>query len=391
MRDIASDILDLLTGDEPFAVCTVIRTWSSAPRPAGTAMAVTASGRAIGSLSGGCVEGAVYAAAQLTIDDGQPRLGRYGVSDDEAFAVGLACGGRLDVLIRRVDPADPADTEPLAATCRQILLDEPAALLTRIPLATDDLGEPTGMEYVLAPPAGRWLAITAPEADAPTVTGSLGDGQLDCSAVDSAVGLLAAGTTQIREYGEHGERLDSDTAVLISAFSRKPRMLIFGAIDYARALAAAAKLVGYHVTVCDARPVFATPARFPEADEVVVSWPHRYLQAELDAGRVEESTAIAVLTHDLKFDVPLLQVALGCPAAYVGAMGSRRTNDRRIAALRDAGLPEELIDRLYAPIGLDLGARTPETTAISILAEITRERWQASGAPLRDTTGPIHS
>jgi xanthine dehydrogenase accessory factor len=174
-------------------------------------------------------------------------------------------------------------------------------------------------------------------------------------------------------------------------FAPPPRMLVFGAIDFAAAVARIGAFLGYRVTVCDARPVFATPARFPDADEVVNDWPHRYLRAEADAGRVDERTVVCVLTHDPKFDVPLLEVALRLPqVAYVGAMGSRRTHDDRLKRLVEAGLTEDEIERLSSPIGLDLGARTPEETAVSVAAEIIALRWGGRGDRLSQREGPIH-
>jgi len=179
--------------------------------------------------------------------------------------------------------------------------------------------------------------------------------------------------------------------VFVWSFAPKPRMLVFGAIDFAAAVARVGSFLGYRVTVCDARPVFATARRFPDADEVVVEWPHRYLQTEADAGRIDERTVLCVLTHDPKFDVPLLEVALRLPVAYVGAMGSRRTHEERLDRLREAGLSKEEIARLSSPIGLDLGARTPEETAVSIAAEIIAGRWGGSGEPLTETSGRIHA
>jgi xanthine dehydrogenase accessory factor len=179
--------------------------------------------------------------------------------------------------------------------------------------------------------------------------------------------------------------------VFVWAFAPRPRMLVFGAIDFAAAVAKVGSFLGYHVTVCDARPVFATSSRFPEADEVVVDWPHRYLAAEAEAGRVDARTVVAVLTHDPKFDVPLLEVALRLPeVAYVGAMGSRRTHDDRVARLREVGIDDKELERLSSPIGLDLGARTPEETAISIAAEIVAGRWGGSGERLAAVDGRIH-
>ncbi len=192
-------------------------------------------------------------------------------------------------------------------------------------------------------------------------------------------------------YGPDGERRGEGMRVFVWAFAPKPRMLVFGAIDFAAAVARVGAFLGYHVTVCDARPVFATATRFPEADEVVVDWPHRYLNAEIEAGRIDQRTAICVLTHDPKFDVPLLAVALRLPeVAYVGAMGSRRTHDDRMKRLREEGISEEHLARLSSPIGLDLGARTPEETAISIAAEIIAGHWGGSGQRLAGTEGRIH-
>jgi xanthine dehydrogenase accessory factor len=167
-------------------------------------------------------------------------------------------------------------------------------------------------------------------------------------------------------------------------------MLVFGAIDFATAVARIGAFLGYRVTVCDARPVFATVRRFPDADEVIVDWPHRYLRSQVDAGALDGRTVICVLTHDPKFDVPVLVEALKLPVAYVGAMGSRATHDDRLARLRSAGLTPSELDRLASPIGLDLGARTPEETAVSIAAEIVARRWDGAGRPLSETVGAIH-
>jgi xanthine dehydrogenase accessory factor len=203
---------------------------------------------------------------------------------------------------------------------------------------------------------------------------------------DDAHGMLAQGVTAVRHYGAHGERRLDDLSVFVQSFAPPPRMLVFGAIDFAAAVARAGKFLGYHVIVCDARPVFATNARFPDADEVVVEWPHRYLART----PVDERTVICVLTHDPKFDVPVLEVALRTPAGYIGAMGSRRTHEDRLARLREAGLAEDELARLRSPIGLDLGARTPEETAVSVAAELIQLRWGGSGRPLTDTAGRIH-
>ena len=188
-------------------------------------------------------------------------------------------------------------------------------------------------------------------------------------------------------YGRDGERRVDDIAVFVASYAPRPRMIVFGAIDFASAVARIGSFLGYRVTVCDARPIFATRRRFPDADEVIVEWPHRYLAST----EVDERTVICLLTHDPKFDVPLLELALRMPLAYIGAMGSRRTNDDRLQRLRELGLTETELARLRAPIGLDIGARTPEETAVSVAAEIIAARWGGSGQPLRSADGPIHA
>ncbi|HEX2705441.1 MAG TPA: XdhC/CoxI family protein, partial [Candidatus Lustribacter sp.] len=264
-----------------------------------------------------------------------------------------------------------------------------------------DAGRPVAVATVIEHPAETWLGrrmVVRPESDpaaaaAPAPSGAMGLGsaRADSAVTDDARGLLAAGRTETLTYGPDGERRGEGMRVFVASYAPKPRMLVFGAIDFAAALARVGSFLGYHVTVCDARPVFATTSRFPSADEVVVTWPHRYLGAEAQAGRVDGRTVIAVLTHDPKFDVPLLGVALRLPeVAYVGAMGSRRTHVDRLGRLRAAGITEAQIARLSSPIGLDLGARTPEETAVSIAAEIIAIRWGGRGHRLTEVDGPIH-
>lgn len=238
------------------------------------------------------------------------------------------------------------------------------------------------------------MVVRPEDADRPR-SGSLGSRRADDAVADDVRGLLAAGHNATLAYGadgeRRGERRGERMRVFVWAFAPAPRMIVFGAIDFAAAVARIGGFLGYQVTVCDARPVFATASRFPGADEVVVEWPHRYLRQEVEAGRIDGRTVLAVLTHDPKFDVPLLEVALRLPeVGYVGPMGSRRTHDDRLERLREAGLTEDEIRRLSSPIGLDLGARTPEETAVSIAAEIIALRWGGKDERLAALVGPIH-
>jgi xanthine dehydrogenase accessory factor len=378
VRDILSGITAWWEAGESFGLATVVRTYRSAPRDPGAALAVAAGGEheVVGSVSGGCVEGAVYELSLEVCQGGVPVLQTYGVSDDDAFAVGLTCGGIIDIFVERVDKASFPELGEIAAAVGR--------------------GEPVAVATVISGPgrAGArrviWSRDTA-SADGGAgwhcgASGTLGTARLDAAVDDDVRGMLAQGLTGVRRYGEHGERRGDDLAVFVNSFAPAPRMLVFGAIDFAAGVARAGKFLGYHVTVCDARKVFATASRFPDADEVVVDWPHRFLAgAEVDA-----RTVICVLTHDPKFDVPLLEVALRTPAAYIGAMGSRRTHHDRLARLREAGLTEDELSRLRSPIGLDLGARTPEETAVSIAAELIQLRWGGTGQALTDTDGRIH-
>lgn len=219
--------------------------------------------------------------------------------------------------------------------------------------------------------------------------GTLGDPDLDRVVVRDALGELAAGTTEVRHYGPQGQAGEAEVTVFIESYAPPPRMLIFGAVDFTLALVRVAKLLGYHVTVCDAREVFATEKRFREADEVVVDWPNRLL--ERVGPTLGSRDAVCVLTHDAKFDVPAIVSALATDVGYLGAMGSRTTHEKRLERLREAGVDESSLARLMAPIGLDLGARTPEETAVAIVAEIIALRTgRTSAPPLRDTSGPIH-
>ncbi len=369
MRDILDPIAAWWTAGETFGLATVVRTFSSAPREPGAALAVSGGGEVVGSVSGGCVEGAVYELAGEVAASGQPVLQTYGISDNDAFAVGLTCGGIIDIFVEPVDREHFPELGQVAAAVRA--------------------GEPVAVATVIDGPGkiGARRVIWPADDHGQRVPGTLGAGdRLDQAVDDDARGMLAQGVTSVRRYGPDGERRRDELGVFVQSFAPPPRMLVFGAIDFAAAVARAGKFLGYRVTVCDARPVFATAARFPHADEVVTDWPHRYLSGIT----VDERTVICVLTHDPKFDVPLLEVALRTPAAYIGAMGSRRTHEDRLARLREVGLTSGELARLRSPIGLDLGARTPEETAVAIAAELIQLRWGGTGMPLTGTTGRIH-
>ncbi|MFF0835771.1 MULTISPECIES: XdhC family protein [unclassified Streptomyces] len=368
MLDIAEELNRWVEQGRDFAVATVVAVGGSAPRQPGAALAVDADGTAVGSVSGGCVEGAVYELCRQALEDGESVLERFGYSDEDAFAVGLTCGGVIDILVTPVRADGPV--RPVLAAALAAAANGEAAAVARIAEGPAAL---RGRALLVRPDGSR--------------EGGFGDlPELDRTVAAEAGAFLDAGRTGTLEIGARGSRCGSPLTVLVESSVPAPRMIVFGAIDFAAALVRVGKFLGYHVTVCDARPVFATRARFPEADEIVVEWPHEYLERTDVDGR----TVLCVLTHDAKFDVPLLRLALRLPVAYVGAMGSRRTHLDRDERLRAVGVSELELARLRSPIGLDLGARTPEETALSIAAEIVAARRGGSGVPLTGAHTPIH-
>ncbi|MFM9614500.1 XdhC family protein [Streptomyces niveiscabiei] len=392
MLDIADEVSRWVEEARTFAVATVVAVSGSSPRGPGAALAVDADGKVIGSVSGGCVEGAVYELCRQALVDGEPVLERFGYSDEDAFAVGLTCGGVIDILVTPVHAGTPAGTVFRAAVLAAVRGERAAlARVVRGPAGT--LG--TGL---LVRPDGSYegglggvelgrAAVTeggpGTEPDrAAAAEGGLGGTELERVVVAEVLGMLEAGRSGTVEVAAGAGGL----TLLVEAQVPPPRMIVFGAIDHAAALVRVGRFLGYHVTVCDARPVFATRARFPDADDIAVGWPHHYLRRT----PVDARTVLCVLTHDAKFDVPLLTAALRMPVAYVGAMGSRRTHEDRARRLREAGLTEAELSRLRSPIGLDLGARTPEETAVSIAAEIVAARHGGTGAPLTGTGTRIH-
>jgi xanthine dehydrogenase accessory factor len=313
VRDVLPTLERWLAAGSRVVTATVVRTERSAPRDPGAVLAVSEEGEVVGSVTGGCVEPAVVAEAQAVLAGGPPRLVSYGIADEEAFEVGLPCGGTVDIFLA------PARRDLVGELARAVAEERPVALALEI------AGAEVGGQRLL-PLDGRF------------------------------------------EPGIEGD-------VFFLPFAPRPRLYVFGAVDHAAAVAHVGSFLGYRVTVCDARARFATRARFPDVDELVVDWPDRFLAA----APVDERTAICVLTHDHKFDIPLLEVALATPAGYVGAMGSRRTNAERRERLLAAGVSAEALERIHAPIGLDIGSRTPQEVAVAVAAEIVATRRGKGG------------
>ena len=316
MREVLSELKTWTAGDEQIALATVVETWGSSPRPLGSKMLVTRSGKMAGSVSNGCIEGAVFEEAQKVLKSREPKVAAFGVADDVAFSVGLACGGHIEVFIQLLGDAHEQLIE--------ILVSNRAATL-RTNLVTGEVavseGTPPGSE--LAHRDGNWF---------------------------------------------------------VEPFRRPAQLIIVGAIHIAIPLHRLAKLMGYRVTIVDARTKFATKERFPEADELIVAWPDEAM-AQLT---LDNSAYVVILTHDPKFDLPALRSVLDRDVGYIGAIGSRKTNENRFAALRKEGFTEEQISRVHGPIGLDLGSRGADETALGILAEITAVRFGGSGSSMRE-------
>ena len=365
MREVFPRLREALAAGEPFAVATVVRVEGSAPRAVGASLVVTGDGAVAGGVSGGCVEAAVHELCRQALADGRARTERFGTSEDP-FAVGLTCGGTLEVLVR---PVTAQGVDALRRAVEAEAAGRAAVLVTLVSPVSS-----AGPEWL-----GRTLLL-----DEDGVTGSLGSADLDGAAARAAERALRTGRDGVLPLERAGAHDGAE--VLVEVVAPPPRMLVFGAVDPAAALTRMGGFLGYRVTVCDARALFATRARFPEADEVVVRWPAEYLRTTA----VDERTVVCVLTHDEKFDVPLLEVALRGPAGFVGALGSRRTHEDRSARLLARGLSPAELERLSSPIGLDLGACTPEETAVAIVAEVVAQRRGGSGARLSRTTGPIH-
>jgi xanthine dehydrogenase accessory factor len=359
-REIAAE---WLADGRRVVAATLVERIGSAPLDPGAEMAIDEGGAVEGTVTGGCVESALVEEAQAVLARRGPRLVSYGISDQQAAGVGLMCGGTVSVFVHELAP----EAEPALRALNAALRDgRPAALATALE----------------GPSAGAKLAVLGEAA-----VGTLGSAELlDAAVAREARGFTAEGVSRIRRYGAGGEVMGSELAVYVQAFATRPEMVIYGAIDYSIAVARLARELGYRVTICDARPPFARGRRFAEVADVVVEWPDRDL-----AGReLGPRDVVLAFTHDPKFDQPALTGALRSGAGYVGALGSRRTQEERRRRLMEAGVSESELAALHAPCGLDLGARTPEETAVSILAEVVATRTGRGADSLRETTGPIH-
>jgi xanthine dehydrogenase accessory factor len=357
MREIFSHLDRWQRQAEEIALATVVGMRGSAPRRSGARLCVTRSGRMAGSVSGGCVESDVFERALRVLDDGRPALVHYDAADESGFDVGLVCGGSIEVLI---EPFAPAET--WQAVREALERQQPAALC--VGLAPDAL-------------LGRKLAVLADGACAGSV-----DPALDGPLAAEARRLLLEGGAAVLDLPWRGEV----GRVFVEAFPRPLRLFIVGATHTAIPLCRMAKELGFHVSVVDARSVFATEERFPEADELVHAWPDE----AFDKASLNAADHVVTLTHDPKFDLPALEGALRSQAAYVGALGSRTTHERRKAYLRQRGFGEAELARIRTPVGLDIGSRTPEEIALSILAEMVAARRGRGGRPLVERRASIH-
>lgn len=350
MKDVIEEVEAWSARGAKVAIATVVGVRKSAPRPTGSKMAVSSAGDIAGAVSGGCVEGSVVEAADGILDGGPPQLLRFGIADEEAWSVGLPCGGEIDVFVEGA--AHPG----FAALARA---DGRGALVTVV------RGEALGAKLLVL-------------ADGAT-DGTLGDGVLDAAAVAAAEELMWEERSELRELDE--------TAFFVDVTAPSPRLICFGAVDFSVALCRVARAVGWRPFVVDPRGRFATLERFPDAEQVVAAWPEA---AFAQLGGLDRATAVAVLTHDPKLDDAALLLALESDAGYIGAMGSRTANEARRERLLARGVTQEQLERIAAPIGLDLGALTVEETALSVMAEIVALRHGRAGGRLKDAAGRIH-
>ncbi|MEA2322576.1 MAG: xanthine dehydrogenase accessory factor [Solirubrobacteraceae bacterium] len=355
--------LDWLAQGRRVVAASLIETVGSAPLDAGAEMLVDDAGRIEGSVTGGCVEGALVEEAEAVLKGTPAHVSIYGISDEEAVGVGLMCGGTVHVFVHEIGAQAQ---EALAATRAAVGDGRPVALATLLD------GDHAGMKMAVGPDG---------------VVGTLGvTDLLDHSVRRDALGLLDQGVTAVRRYSFEGEVMGSDLRVYVESFATPPEMVIFGAIDFSAAVARIAGELGYKVTICDARAPFVQSRRFSSVAEIVVDWPDRHLRGR----ELGPRDVVLVFTHDSKFDEPALMAALETNAGYIGALGSRQTQEDRTARLRALGVDDDALARISAPCGLDIGARTPAETAISILAEVIANHTHRGAGRLVEATAPIH-
>ena len=354
MKDVMEVVGDWVGGGDPVALATVVDTKKSAPQPPGTKMAINEAGRMAGAVSGGCVEGQVVQVAEGILRGGPPQLLEYGIADEDAWDVGLPCGGEISIWVETYDDGG------LAGRFRELGLQGGRGALTTVLEGTD-----VGAKLLLLEDGTR--------------DGSLGAAELDETAAERAASAMWSEQSELYEH-------DGQT-LFVDVVAPPPRLIIFGAVDFAAQLAAAAKLAGWRAFVVDPRKRFATADRFPEAERVIAAWPDKALD---ELGGIDRATSIAVLTHDPKLDDAVLKIALRSDAQYIGAMGSRRAQEKRRERLLAEGLTDEELARLAAPIGLDIGALSAAETAISIMGEITAVRRGREGGRLKTVKGRIH-
>jgi xanthine dehydrogenase accessory factor len=341
MRDILIDYERFALAGKPFGRAVVTSVWGSAPRPEGSSMLAASDGTIAGSVSGGCVESATALEIIGAIERGTPRLVTFGVTDERAWEVGLACGGTIKVFV------EPKIGPTLLAAARG-----------------------PGGEVLATIVAGSGLGSSVRIMETGTILGSLPVRVPEDELSDAALGALRRQTSASQELETDG----GPVTVFLETFPRQPRLVIFGGVQIAVALVPLAKALGYRTIVADGRESFAGRDRFPDADELILAWP----EEAFERIGLDSASYVCVLSHDPKFDEPALQIALRSPAAYVGAIGSRKTQQARRDRLRESGLTDEQIQRLHGPIGLDLGGRQPAETALAILAEMTAVRYGGS-------------
>ena len=346
----------------------VVRTFGSAPRPEGAVLLYAADGRIAGSVSGGCVEGAAAEEIDHARATGHARVIRYGISDEQAWDVGLACGGTIDVL---VEPAVPSAAVE-AALASQGAGGHGAAVITPLPVDSPPAGFGQHTPGEGGPPEPELVV-----RDDGRLEGTLGTPALDAELIAVAGEALKRGLSRTAEIG--------DRSLFIEVYPVRPRLVVVGAVEVARSLVRLARELGFETVVIDGRPAFVTPERFPDVDRLVEGWPDEVAD---DIG-LGPNDAVAVLTHDVKFDEPAIVAALRRGCRYVGAVGSKKTQADRRQRLLDAGVTPEELGRLRGPVGLDLGGRQPAETALAILAEIVAERYGGSGTPLVSKAAPV--